>query len=59
MVVVKCRMGESADRALKILKKKLDREGVMRTVKSKRYHVKPSDAKRLKSKLAQKQRGRR
>ena len=59
MVSVKVRGGESVDRALKKLKKLLDKEGVMKTLKARRYYDKPSVRKRLKSKMAQKYRSRR
>jgi small subunit ribosomal protein S21 len=54
MSQVKVRMGENIDKALRVLKKKLDREGVMKAVKNHRYYDKPSVKKRLKSKNAQK-----
>ena len=47
---VKVRKGEPADRALRRLKKRLDREGVIRDVRAKRYFEKPSQAKRRKTK---------
>lgn len=49
---VKVRNGESLDKALRALKKKLDKEGVMKTVKAHRYYDKPSVKKRAKSKAA-------
>jgi len=52
MSQVKVRMGEPLEKALRILKKKLDREGVMKAVKNHRYYDKPSVKKRLKSKNA-------
>ena len=52
MASVKVRGGESIDKALRILKKKLDKEGVMRTVKAHRFYEKPSVRKREKSKAA-------
>jgi small subunit ribosomal protein S21 len=51
---VKVRPGDSVDKALRSLKKKLDKEGVMKTVKAKRNYTKPSIAKRAKSKAAMK-----
>lgn len=47
---VKVRKGEPMERALRRLKKRLDREGVIRDVREKRYFEKPSQAKRRKSK---------
>ena len=46
---VKVRKGEPMERALRRLKKRLDREGVIRDVREKRYFEKPSQAKRRKS----------
>lgn len=40
------------ERALRRLKKKLDREGVIRDVRAKRYFEKPSEIKRRKKKVA-------
>ncbi len=54
MVIVKVRMGEPVDKALRSLKKKLDKEGVMKSVKAHRFYLKPSDKKRAKSKAAMK-----
>lgn len=47
---VKVRKGEPMERALRRLKKRLDREGVIRDVRAKRYFEKPSQAKRRKRK---------
>ncbi|MFN0065806.1 MAG: 30S ribosomal protein S21 [Chlamydiales bacterium] len=55
---VKVRIGESIDKALRILKKKLDKEGVMKAAKASRYYDKPSVKKRAKSKAAAKYRHR-
>jgi small subunit ribosomal protein S21 len=52
MTSVKVRMGESIDKALRALKKRLDKEGVMKAVKAHRFYSKPSVAKRAKSKAA-------
>jgi len=51
-IEVKIRKGEPMDRAIRRLKKKLDREGVIRDVRAKRYHEKPSEVKRRKNKVA-------
>lgn len=40
------------ERALRRLKKKLDREGVIRDVRAKRYFEKPSEERRRKKKVA-------
>ena len=47
---VTVRKGEPVERALRRLKKRLDREGVIRDVRAKRYFEKPSPAKRRKKK---------
>jgi len=47
---VTVRKGEPIERALRRLKKRLDREGVIRDVRAKRYFEKPSQAKRRKKK---------
>lgn len=47
---VKVRKGEPMERALRRLKKRLDREGVINDVRTKRYFEKPSQAKRRKRK---------
>ena len=52
MTVVKVRIGEPLDKALRSLKKRLDKEGVMKSVKAHRFYSKPSIAKRAKSKAA-------
>jgi len=56
MTVVKVRMGDSIDKALRALKKRLDKEGVMKAVKAHRFYVKPSVKKRAKAKAALKYR---
>lgn len=52
MSIVKVRAGESIDKALRALKKRLDKEGVMKSVKAHRFYLKPSVKKRAKSKAA-------
>lgn len=56
MATVKVRPGEPIDKALRVLKKKLDKEGVMKSVKAHRFYLKPSVKKRAKSKAALKYR---
>ncbi|ADI38786.1 30S ribosomal protein S21 [Waddlia chondrophila] len=56
MTTVKVRPGESIDKALRALKKRLDKEGVMKSVKAHRFYMKPSIKKRAKSKAALKYR---
>lgn len=52
MTLVKVRTGDSIDKALRALKKRLDKEGVMKAVKAHRFYSKPSVRKRAKSKAA-------
>ena len=52
MTCVKVRIGEPLDKALRALKKRLDKEGVMKTVKAHRFYTKPSVEKRAKAKAA-------
>lgn len=52
MSLVKVRIGDSIDKALRALKKRLDKEGVMKSVKAHRFYLKPSVKKRAKSKAA-------
>lgn len=54
MPSVRVRVGEPIDKALRALKKKLDREGVMKVVKAHRFYDKPSVKSRAKSKNAKK-----
>ncbi len=42
MPSVKVRMGEPIDKALRALKKKLDKEGIMKAAKAHRFYDKPS-----------------
>ena len=42
MPSVKVRMGEPIDKALRALKKKLDKEGIMKSAKAHRFYYKPS-----------------
>jgi small subunit ribosomal protein S21 len=51
-VEIKIRKGEPVERALRRLKKRLDREGVIRDVRAKRYFEKPSEVRRRKKKVA-------
>lgn len=50
-IEVKVRKGEPMERALRRLKKRLDREGVIRDVRAKRYFEKPCEEKRRKKKV--------
>ena len=51
-VEIKIRKGETVDKALRRLKKKIDREGTLKTVRAKRTFEKPSERKRRKMKVA-------
>jgi small subunit ribosomal protein S21 len=51
-VEVNIRKGEPIERALRRLKKRLDREGVIRDVRAKRYFEKPCEVRRRKKKVA-------
>lgn len=52
MPSVKIRAGEPLDKALRALKKKLDKEGIMKAAKAHRFYDKPSVKSRAKSKAA-------
>ncbi len=54
MPTVKIEKGESLDKALKKLKKKIEREGLMRDLKKTEYYEKPSVKKRKKLQKARK-----
>ena len=46
---VKVRRGEPLERALRRLKKKLDKEGIMREIRAHSHYEKPSEKKRRKA----------
>ncbi|MEZ5277365.1 MAG: 30S ribosomal protein S21 [Opitutaceae bacterium] len=50
-IEIRIRKSEPVERALRRLKKKLDREGVIRDVRAKRYYEKPSEVRRRKDKV--------
>lgn len=52
MIQVNLRKDESVDRALRKLKKKLDRDNILKEVRNRRYFEKPSAKKRRKMKEA-------
>ena len=52
MTEIKLRKGESVERALRRLKKKVDREGTIKDVRNRRAYEKPSEKKRRKMKKA-------
>lgn len=47
---------DGLDWALKVFKRRMQRSGILRELRERRHHVKPSDARRLKSKAAQRAR---
>lgn len=49
MVEVKLKKGENVDKALRRLKKKMDKEGTMKEIRNHRYFEKPSERRRKKS----------
>lgn len=49
---IKVRKGETVERALRRLKKRLDREGVIKDARARRYFEKPCDVRRRKNKVA-------
>lgn len=49
MTEIKIRKGESVEKALRRMKKKMDKEGIVREIRSRRYFEKPSIKKRKKS----------
>lgn len=51
-IEVKIRKNEPVERALRRLKKKLDREGVIKDVRGNRYFEKPSQTRRREKKVA-------
>lgn len=52
MTEIKLRKGEPVEKALRRLKKKIDREGTLRTVRAHRHYEKPSEKRRRKEKVA-------
>jgi small subunit ribosomal protein S21 len=49
VIQVKVRRGETVERALKRLKKIMDKEGTMKQIRSNRYFEKPSEKRRKKA----------
>lgn len=47
---VRLKKGEAVDRALRRLKKKLDKEGTLKELRNRRHYEKPSEKKRRNSK---------
>ena len=52
MTSVKVRPGEPIDKALRVLKKKVDKEGILKVAKARRFYDKPSVRERAKAKAA-------
>ena len=52
MTEIKLKKGEPVDKALRRLKKKIDREGTLKTVRQRRQFEKPSEKRRRKEKAA-------
>ena len=52
MTEIKLKKGEPVERALRRLKKKIDREGVLKEARSHRHYEKPSERRRRKMKIA-------
>lgn len=55
---INVRKGQSVDKALRILKRTMTKEGIMRDIRSHQYFEKPSDKKRRKSEQARKRKAR-
>ena len=52
MTEIKLKKGEPVDKALRRLKKKIDREGTLKNVRMRRSYEKPSERRRRKEKVA-------
>lgn len=50
MTDIKCRKNEPIERALRRLKKKLDKEGTLKELRNRRHYEKPSEVRRRESK---------
>jgi small subunit ribosomal protein S21 len=50
-IEIKIRKNEPVDRALRRLKKKLERENIIKDVRAKRYNEKPTERRRRKEKV--------
>jgi small subunit ribosomal protein S21 len=49
---IRLKKGESIDKALRRLKKRVDREGTLKEVRNHRHYEKPSEKRRRKMKMA-------
>ena len=52
MSEIRLKRGESVDKALRRLKKKMDKEGTLKEIRNRRYYEKPSEVKRRMAKRA-------
>jgi small subunit ribosomal protein S21 len=52
MTTVKMRPGENPDKLLRLLKRKVDKEGILTAAKLRRFYDKPSVKRRAKAKAA-------
>ncbi|MBI3880021.1 MAG: 30S ribosomal protein S21 [Verrucomicrobia bacterium] len=52
MTEIKLKKGEPVEKALRRLKKKIDREGTLKEVRAHRHYEKPSERKRRKMKVS-------
>lgn len=52
MTEIRLKKGEPVEKALRRLKKKVDREGTLKEVRNHRHYEKPSERKRRKMKVA-------
>lgn len=52
MTEIRLKKGESVEKALRRLKKKVDREGTLKEVRNHRHYEKPSERRRRKLKVA-------
>lgn len=52
MTEIRIKKGESLEKVLRRLKKKVDREGTLKEVRGHRYYEKPSERRRRKMKVA-------
>ena len=50
MSEIKVKRGEPIDKALRRLKKKMDKEGVLKEIRNRRYYEKPSEMRRRQAK---------
>jgi small subunit ribosomal protein S21 len=56
MPEIQLEVGDSLEWALKVFKRQMQKSGVLRELRRRRHHVKPSEARQLKSKAAQRAR---